>query len=290
MRTWNNIRLNNDKYFLETHPNRSKLKDYKNCEFKPLILKTITNMDEEVILTLSPEPLHTNLLGPVNDALELMEKLWPEQMQQTYKSNNLKKSGDGPGGKFNGPKIKHIIHEETLEEIENLLPAEASPFITYLRSIGELHTICITSKFTEDGWKSALFNFEQNFFYLYEVYHINMTLKVHVILAHYKFYFEKTGKNFKDTNGEFGETLHSTLKNFEARKGFTIKRRIGDDRAVITGHQSISTINALHMGSFRAKDMTLRSPASSLRSPASSPGWNQAKRFKKKQLESVKSY
>ena len=98
------------------------------------------------------------------------------------------------------------------------------------------------------------------------------------------------GKNFKDTNGEFGETLHSTLKNFEARKGFTITRKIGDDRAVITGHQSISTINALHMGSFRAQDMTLRSPASSPRSPASSPGWNQAKRFKKKQLESVKSY
>ena len=75
-----------------------------------------------------------------------------------------------------------------------------------------------------------------------------------------------------------------------ARKSFTIKRKIGDDRAVITGHQSISTINALHMGSFRAQDMTLRSPASSPRSPASSPGWNQAKRFKKKQLESVKSY
>ena len=119
---------------------------------------------------------------------------------------------------------------------------------------------------------------------------MNMTLKVHVILSHYKFYFEKMGKNFKDTNGEFGETLHSTLKNFEARKGFTIKRKVGDDRAVITGHQSISTINALHMGSFRAQDMTLRSPASSPRSPASSPGWNQAKRFKKKQLESVKSY
>ena len=49
MRTWNNITFNNDKYILETHPNRPELKDYKikNCVFKPLILKTITNMDEE---------------------------------------------------------------------------------------------------------------------------------------------------------------------------------------------------------------------------------------------------
>ena len=88
-----------------------------------------------------------------------METLWPEQMKQTYKSNNLKKSVDGPGGKFNGPKIKHIIHDETLEEIENLLPAEASSFITHLRSIRELHIICITSKFTEHGWKRAPLNF-----------------------------------------------------------------------------------------------------------------------------------
>ena len=31
-------------------------------------------------------------------------------------------------------------------------------------------------------------------------------------------------------------------------------------------------------------------PASSPRSPESSPGWNQAKRFKKKQLEPIQSY
>ena len=82
-----------------------------------------------------------------------METLWPEQMNKTYQSNNLQKSGDGPGGKLIGPKIKHIIHEKTLEEIEDLLPAEASPVIT---SIRELHIICITSKFTEDGWKIFL--------------------------------------------------------------------------------------------------------------------------------------
>ena len=119
---------------------------------------------------------------------------------------------------------------------------------------------------------------------------MNMTLKIHKILTHYKFYCEKICKQFLTTNGEFGETLHSTLKIFEARKDFSIKRNILDDRAIITGHQSINTINAMHMGSFLAKEMTLRSPSASPRSPASSPGWNQAKRLKKKQLESVKSY
>ena len=87
------------------------------------------------------------------------------------------------------------------------------------------------------------------------------------------------GVKFKDTNGEFRETLHSTLTFFEARKGFCIKKNIGSDHALMTGHQSISTINAINMGSFRPEEMTLRSPASSPRSPASSPGWNHAKRF-----------
>jgi hypothetical protein len=43
----------------------------------------------------------------------------------------------------------------------------------------ELHIICITSEFTKAGWKMALFNFEQNFFFLYEVYNLNMTQNSH---------------------------------------------------------------------------------------------------------------
>ena len=100
----------------------------------------------------------------MNDALELMEKKWQQEMKTFYKIHNLKKSGDGPGGKFIGPKIKLMIHEDRLTELEELLPAEASPFITYLRSIRELHITCIKSDFTEHDWKIALFNFEQNFF------------------------------------------------------------------------------------------------------------------------------
>ena len=45
-----------------------------------------------------------------------------------------------------------------------------------------------------------------------------MTLKIHIILTYYKFYFEKTGKNFKETIGEFWETLYSTIEKFETKK------------------------------------------------------------------------
>ena len=39
-----------------------------------------------------------------------------------------------------------------------------------------------------------------------------MTLKVHIVLHHYQYYFETTGETFKETNGEFTETAHSTLR------------------------------------------------------------------------------
>ena len=61
-------------------------------------------------------------------------------------------------------------------------------------------------------WKEDLFNFETNFYFLYHTENLNMTLKNHIIIHHYKFYFETKGKNLKDTNGEFGESLHYTLK------------------------------------------------------------------------------
>ena len=58
------------------------------------------------------------------------------------------------------------------------MEADASPFLSYLRSIRELHIICINSDFTENSWKMALFNYEHVFvFFSFEVYKLNMTIK-----------------------------------------------------------------------------------------------------------------
>ena len=64
-------------------------------------------------------------------------------MVQFYKKHNLSKTGEGPGGKFNGPSIKYILREDKLYELDELLPTEAAPFFNYLRCIRELHEICI---------------------------------------------------------------------------------------------------------------------------------------------------
>ena len=272
MRTWKNIELPSENYRLHGGGIRKNLQEHKNVEHKAIQLKTISNVNEEVILTLPPEPLHTNLLGPINDALELLEKLHPEEFKKFYKKHGLKKSGDGPGGKFNGPKVKHIIKEKTLDELENILPKEEYIFISYLRSIRELHRVSITSNFEEAEAELALFDFEHNFFNLYEIFGLNMTLKIHIIIHHYRWYFTNTGIFFKDTNGEFGETVHSTLKKFELGRGFKVSRRIGTDHHLLKAHQSISSFNALKMGGTPAKSMSIRKrKTSTSSSPSSSP-------------------
>ena len=95
-------------------------------------------------------------------------------MKILYKKHGLKKSGKGPGGKFNCSKIKHLIKEETLTELEKVLPAEENVFVTYLRSIRELHRVCISSNFDLHEAEVTLFNFEQNFYSLYQLFNLNM--------------------------------------------------------------------------------------------------------------------
>ena len=54
-----------------------------------------------------------------------------------------------------------------------------------------------------------------------------MTLKIHVIVHHYKQYFEWTDKTMRFTNAEFTETAHSTFKMSERIHKFKITRKIG---------------------------------------------------------------
>ena len=69
--------------------------------------------------------------------------------------------------------------------------------------------------------------FEEHFYNLFHKYNLNMSLKVHVVLHHYAYYFENTGETFKETNGEFHETCHSTLRKEEEEHGLKTVRKIG---------------------------------------------------------------
>jgi hypothetical protein len=55
--------------------NRKFLKDFKNCEFQPLISNV--DPDTPILYSIPPPPLHTILLGPVNHIISHMIKKYP---------------------------------------------------------------------------------------------------------------------------------------------------------------------------------------------------------------------
>ena len=183
-------------------------------EFEPMQLKEDVG-DEWVAKTLPPDPLHTNLLSPVNDALDILEEHFEEQMEIFYKNHCLNKTGEGPGGKFNGPSLKTVLNN--LNNLADILPNEGFPFIEYLQSIREVHHMCIAEVF-DDNSEILIEEFKCKFDKLYKDFKLPMTLKVHVIVHHYSDYFKETKTNFRKTNGEHHEAIHHTIKVFETKQ------------------------------------------------------------------------
>ena len=59
------------------------------------------------------------------------------------------KTGEGPGGKFNGPSLKTVLNN--LNNLADILPNEGYPFIEYLQSIREVHHMCIAEVFVDNS-------------------------------------------------------------------------------------------------------------------------------------------
>ena len=80
--------------------------------------------------------------------------------------------------------------------------------------------------------------------------HINlsMTLNIHVILSHYQYYFEKSGKTFRHTNGEFPEGVHSTLRRHEETHNFKVVKKIGTPNHVRKTKDSLVMYNSKKVG------------------------------------------
>jgi hypothetical protein len=255
MRTENSITIDQSDWVQQTNSNRKQLKHFNSCEFRPIKLKKCQG-DSEILFTLPPDPLHVVLLGPANDLMESLEKCYPTNLKSFYEKHSLKKNGQGPGGKFHGPSIKYILKEETLLDLEGSLPAEGGSFINYMKSIKQLHSVCIASELND--YKYAIENFKTNFDILYDQHNINMTLKIHVIVDHFQDYFDWTKKTFKFTNGEFMESIHSTVKRAEMQHGLKVTRHLGSPMHIEKSLKSIVWHNSRRVGFLKSESFRLR--------------------------------
>ena len=281
-RTVRNITANHEKWVQETshmpiQKRRKLLSSYKSCEFPPISFR-VGAEDEEVIKILPPDPLHI-LLGIVNLITDKLEEMYPcEMKEELYPKLCIKKSGEGHGGKFAGPSCKNLLKEESLKLIEEILPTFeiTKDFTNYLRSVRHLHEMSVNKDLGD--FNPVIDEFEENFFNLFRNYQVSMTLKVHIVVHHYKFYFESTGKTFKETNGEFTETCHHTLRKSDECNGTNIVRKIATPIHQYKSLKSITNHNSKKIGGgetpiFQRVKKTTPS-ASPLSSPDSSPSYS----------------
>ena len=161
----------------------------------------------------------------------------------------MKKSGEGPGGKFAGPSIREILKEHRLQQLESILSTNsiAVEFTDYMRSIRSVHQMCV-AKNLDPNYSEIIQDFSQKFYSMFMEYGLSMTLKIHVIIHHYKYYFDKTGKTFKYTNGEFTESAHSSLRMSEEIHGLKIKRKLGTPKHQERSWQSMTLFNSKRAG------------------------------------------
>ena len=57
-------------------------------------------------------------------------------MEDFLKNLSLKRSGQGSGSQFNGPYLKTILEEDSLEMLYSILPVNGHAFISYFKSLG----------------------------------------------------------------------------------------------------------------------------------------------------------
>ena len=145
------------------------------------------------------------------------------------------------------------------------LPSEASDFVTFLRSIREVHVLC-TEDSLDPNFPQILEKFERNFNCLYDVYKLNMTLKIHIIIHHYFDYFELSGINMKSTNGEFVESTHSALRIHEEKHGYKVVKKLGEESHIKKSIRSLTSFNSKRAGFSPIQSLKLKKKSSMLSS------------------------
>ena len=98
-----------------------------------------------------------------------------------------------------------------------------------------------------------------------------MILKVHVIIHHYEYYFEKTGRTLRNNNGKFTELCHSSLGRAEELQVLKVVNKLGTPVHQQKALQSMSFFNSKKAGFTPPLRLRKKSFSVSTFSPSSSP-------------------
>lgn len=193
--------------------NRSRLKDYMNCENVPLI-----NGDPEdpIFKTIPPPPLHTVLLGPVNHVFKELSKRHP-RILKTVSSLHIQRS-QYHGRSFEGNQCRHLL--KSIEKLK--IPDAFKEFRDVFLAIRDLHKMC-NEEVLSNSYHKVIDKFRTAWFALTDEYSVSTTPKVHILLDHLEDYFDVSEVTLLKTSDELCEHMHSYLHKRLIKSFYVVK-------------------------------------------------------------------
>ena len=123
-----------------------------NCVENPLLWDGTEEMRDELILYLVPPAELHLLLGPVNKMFSELEELWPAANDWAKSCHAFKQGLHG--GEFNGNSCMRLLHEDSLDKLETLLPPEYLPYVeafhTFQRVVKSCYGYAVLPSFRAD--------------------------------------------------------------------------------------------------------------------------------------------
>ena len=120
-------------------------------------------------------------------------------------------------------------------------------FVEHLKNLHKLNEIANSKLLDIDEAKCVLQILKTNYYMLLHEYDLSETLKMHIICAHYKDYFELTGETLLKVTDKVTESVHARYCLFEERHGYVCTKN-GNITHFIKQHKSVVHYNILNLG------------------------------------------
>ena len=128
-------------------------------------------------------------------------------------------------GNFTGPELKMLLKESSLASLSQIV-ANGDPITQYLRSLRELHKMCVRKEYSPDH-QEYIDTFEQRFKVVREMKLISFTTKCHIILSHIPTYMRETQQSLYTADTSPQESTHSGFKNCQRAHNLLSTHNLG---------------------------------------------------------------
>ena len=143
-----------------------------NCVHEPLVWDGTEDMKDELMLHLIPPAELHLLIGPVNTIFKELEEIWSEGANDWAKRCHAFKEGLH-GGEFNGNSCMRLLHKESIEMLESLIPSEHTSYVQAFRTFGKVVDSCY-GYFVRPSFREDIEEFKESYLRL----DVSVTVKV----------------------------------------------------------------------------------------------------------------